>query len=132
MPSDEYASVGGGGALKLKGSKVKKKKSKKEKVGLEKALSTGKDQTVGVGDEASKNSDNNDDAKAEPYKTEAEKRHEETRRKRVSDPPHLQTACLNLPTPEPSCSSSPRKLPARSSSRPTRSASRSSTPTSPS
>ena len=89
MPSDDYAPLGGGGALKLKGSKVeKKKKKKKPKSDLEKNLA------VAEIDESKKAAKSPEAAAAEgeqleerqaPQKTEAEKRHEEIRRKRVRD-----------------------------------------------
>jgi hypothetical protein len=90
MPDDEYASVGGGGTLKLKGSKVKKHKKKKEKgTDLEKALETGGEKTS-----ASDRAENRDkkqleeenDEEEEPviYKTEAEQRFAEVKRKKVS------------------------------------------------
>ncbi|KAF5717444.1 DUF1754-domain-containing protein [Fusarium mundagurra] len=41
MGSDDYAAVGGGGALKLKGAKIHKKKKKRDKTDLEKNLDTG-------------------------------------------------------------------------------------------
>ena len=78
-----------GGALKLKGSKVeKKKKKKKPKSDLEKNLA------VAEIDESKKAAKSPEAAAAEgeqpeerqaPQKTEAEKRHEEIRRKRVRD-----------------------------------------------
>lgn len=85
MPSDDYAPLGGGGALKLKGAKVdKKKKKKKSKTDLVKNIS-GPD-----ADEASSKPKSPDAIEAReqvdtvvPQKTEAEQRHEEIRRKRV-------------------------------------------------
>ncbi|KAK8047621.1 hypothetical protein PG996_015685 [Apiospora saccharicola] len=109
MPADEYSSFGGGGALKLKGGKVTKhKKKKKDRSGagsdLEKSLSTGaskseekkkekKSREPGSdeeGDTRKKRDDGNDDdgeAKLVEYKTEAERRHEEFQRKKVSRHP---------------------------------------------
>lgn len=82
MPSDDYAPLGGGGgALKLKGVKVeKKKKKKKSKSDLVKNLA-GPD-----GDESTTKSPEPEKREYEtfvPQKTEAERRHEEIRRKRV-------------------------------------------------
>ena len=100
MPSDEYASVGGGGALRLKGGKVKKHKKKKDKGSdLEKNLSTGessKDLEVvkkrkseeAEDDEAtrakpSEEPEEEEDSVPQHRKTEAERRFEEARRKKV-------------------------------------------------
>jgi protein FAM32A len=87
MPSDDYAPLGGGGALKLKGAKVdKKKKKKKAKSDLVKNLAGPE------GDESKTKSPEPEEKKREPdvdfvpQKTEAERRHEEIRRKRVSQP----------------------------------------------
>lgn len=116
MPSDEYASFGGGGALKLKGAKVKKHKKKKDKVSdLERALSTGETSSSpraggsakpeteepgregedgkevvrsrdgsshGEGGKEEEDEDQRDSAVS--YKTEAERRFEEAKRKKVS------------------------------------------------
>jgi protein FAM32A len=92
MPSEDYAVVGSG-ALKLKGSKVKKKK-KKDKSDVAKALSTGhfdlaaKDKIDEARDAKGKKVDDEDRDDEEPVvlKTEAERRHEEARRKRVRRP----------------------------------------------
>lgn len=109
MPSDDYASFGGGGALKLKGAKVKKHKKKRKDKGsdLEKALSTGEtsSRTGGEGpqvegrdkeeDEGGKEIRSRDSSHGEEkeeseggdanvnYKTEAERRFEEAKRKKV-------------------------------------------------
>ncbi|KAH8177283.1 hypothetical protein LIA77_02365 [Sarocladium implicatum] len=87
MPSDDYAPLGGGGALKLKGAKVdKKKKKKKPKSDLEKNLAVDEAKATKSPDAAAVAED---DERAEekeryaPQKTEAEKRHEEIRRKRL-------------------------------------------------
>lgn len=95
MPLDDYASAGGG-ALRLKGAKVTKKKKKKDKGGLEKALSGGDGALVkaerGEGSEKRKKDrkDGEEEAEADEEedrpivrKTEAEKRLEELKRKRV-------------------------------------------------
>lgn len=93
MPSDDYAPIGGGGALKLKGAKVSKKKKKsKEKADLAKNLADGegtvaKTKSPATNDnddgEAEKRSEGEDDAMLGSRKTEAEKRYEEVKRKRV-------------------------------------------------
>lgn len=110
MPSDEYASAGGG-ALRIKGAKVKKHKKKKAKSDLEKNLSTGepssssskKDPTAAQEDAdehaaAAGGVDDDDDARkgearrgdgyegpshTKSRKTEAERRFEEVRRKKL-------------------------------------------------
>ncbi|KAK3196002.1 hypothetical protein K4F52_000870 [Lecanicillium sp. MT-2017a] len=93
MPSDDYKSFGGGGALKLKGAKVDKKKKKKApKPDLEKNLSAGDEKAVSkrrgsdAEDDKKKNdkpaSDNEDERPVVP-KTESERRYEETRKKRL-------------------------------------------------
>lgn len=105
MPSDDYASFSGGGALKLKGGKIgKSKKKKKDKASdLERSLSTG-----GSGGEAKLDPDKKrakskaiDDGRPEEapeddadegladHKTEAERRHEEAQRKKVRAAPLL-------------------------------------------
>jgi protein FAM32A len=90
MPSDDYAPIGGGGALKLKGAKVtKKKKSRKtdKSSALEKTLAgSSADGTAPVDKDKSPAAAAADDAGDRlplPQKTEAERRHEEVRRKRV-------------------------------------------------
>jgi protein FAM32A len=106
MAGDEYSAVGGGGKLKLKGSKVKdgrveKKKKRKEK-GKEKDISddsrarddsTAKDDPARneEGPEASRrhgdSADTGDQEHGKEgrviYKTEAERKYEEQRKKRV-------------------------------------------------
>ncbi|KAF7541238.1 hypothetical protein G7054_g668 [Neopestalotiopsis clavispora] len=103
MPSDDYVAFSGGGALKLKGGKVSKsKKKKKDKTagaGLERALSTGESSAAEGGKEIEKPTSSKkkiprddederpeeDDERDEPieYKTEAQKRHEEYKRKKM-------------------------------------------------
>ncbi|ETS79906.1 hypothetical protein PFICI_07435 [Pestalotiopsis fici W106-1] len=95
MPSDDYTAFSGGGALKLKGGKVSKsKKKKKDKAaGLEHALSTGepadsKELEKPAGKKKSPRDDERpeeEDEHDEPieYKTEAQKRHEEYKRKKM-------------------------------------------------
>ncbi|KAF4983176.1 hypothetical protein FZEAL_1333 [Fusarium zealandicum] len=84
MASDDYTAVGGGGALKLKGSKIHKKKKKRDKTDLEKNLDVAKkekrEDDKKTDDEPR---DNDDDEKPQPQKTESEKRHEEIKRKRL-------------------------------------------------
>ena len=102
MPSDDYAAVGGG-ALKLKGGKVeKKKKKKRDKTDLEKNLASGDDdrtlartgspattdsnKAVEKKSKAEKEgSDNDEEERPVAQKTETELRHEEYRKKKVSE-----------------------------------------------
>ena len=97
MPIDDYASAGGG-ALRLKGAKVTKKKKRKDKSGLEKALSGGDGALVkadrdGEGEKKRKKSGDEQDGEEREEdrplvkKTEAEKRIDELKRKRVGLPP---------------------------------------------
>lgn len=94
MPADDYASASTGGALRLKGAKVKKNKKKKAgKSDLEKNLSTGS----GGGESSSASkltkeaSEDNDGQQAQNTaspppqrrKTEAERRFDEARRKKL-------------------------------------------------
>lgn len=77
MPSEEYKSAGGG-ALRIKGAKVKKHKKKKDKTALEKNLTEPKKERSQEKEEEVE--------EAEPSrsnKTEAERRFEEARRKRL-------------------------------------------------
>jgi protein FAM32A len=97
MPSNEYSSLGGAGALKLKGAKVKKHKKKRDKTSvLEKALSTGdreelekaghdseKDEGMDKTREGSQGADE-ENAALGNHKTEAERRFAEAKRKKVS------------------------------------------------
>ncbi|KAF7545664.1 hypothetical protein G7046_g9511 [Stylonectria norvegica] len=97
MASDEYSTAGGGGgALKLKGAKVHKKKKKRDKTDLEKNLATGTTKAVvkkgnapeeneeksTANNENDNGIDSGDDAPT-MQKTEAEKRHAEIKRKRL-------------------------------------------------
>lgn len=96
MPSDEYASAGGG-ALRIKGAKVKKHKKKKAKSDLEKNLATGeasssKDAEAADAQErdGAKGKEERDagrredeEAPSQRHKTEAERRFEEVRRKKL-------------------------------------------------
>ncbi|KAJ4168038.1 hypothetical protein NW754_011852 [Fusarium falciforme] len=87
MASDDYTAVGGGGALKLKGSKVHKKKKKRDKkTDLEKNLDTGKREGPDP-DKKNKEADDEprdeEDDRPEVQKTEAEKRHDEIKKKRL-------------------------------------------------
>ncbi|KAF5678999.1 hypothetical protein FBULB1_430 [Fusarium bulbicola] len=89
MGSDDYAAVGGGGALKLKGAKIHKKKKKRDKTDLEKNLDTGnKDEEKRMkkkseNGEEQEPHDEDDEDKPEVQKTEAQKRHEEIKKKRA-------------------------------------------------
>lgn len=89
MPSDDYVSVGGGGALKLKGAKVNKKKKKKSsKSDLEKNLGSGSSSSSSSKAITKKDDDANDDHEDNGdapgrYKTETERRYEEARKKKV-------------------------------------------------
>ena len=99
MPLDDYTSAGGG-ALRLKGAKVTKKKKKKDKGSLAKALSGGDTSLVQAdrdGDASEKRrkdsggkdgSEEEDKEEDSPIvkKTEAERRLEELKRKRVGYP----------------------------------------------
>ncbi|KAG6012063.1 hypothetical protein E4U43_007960 [Claviceps pusilla] len=98
MPSGDYAAIGGG-ALKLKGAKIQKtkKKKRKDKSDLEKNLSGGEiSDVVKTKTETNpadaqdahpsqRNSNNDDDEEEAPElrKTEAERRYEEVKRKRL-------------------------------------------------
>ncbi|KAF4992003.1 hypothetical protein FGRMN_7457 [Fusarium graminum] len=89
MGSDDYAAIGGGGALKLKGAKINKKKKKRDKTDLEKNLDVSskdeekrkKRKDKEVDDDESRKED--DEEKPEVQKTEAQKRHEEIKKKRL-------------------------------------------------
>ncbi|KAH7249978.1 uncharacterized protein BKA55DRAFT_568484 [Fusarium redolens] len=88
MGSDDYAAVGGGGALKLKGAKIHKKKKKRDKTDLEKNLDTGnkddeKRKKRRKDEEEQDPHDEDDEDKPEVQKTEAQKRHEEIKKKRL-------------------------------------------------
>lgn len=114
MPIDDYASIGGGGALRLKGAKVskpkKKKKSKdKDRADLEKALSdsgAGEGSSSAIvtkksrkGDRDSAADDDRDDEGAVhvTHKTEAQRKLDEVRRKRVRFCPLFPLCFLLLP-----------------------------------
>ncbi|KAK5627227.1 hypothetical protein RRF57_002942 [Xylaria bambusicola] len=97
MPVDEYVSAGTGGALKLKGAKIQKaKKQKKSKskdkdksASLERALSgTPAAETLLETrdiEDVEKAGEHAPEPDSEPeYKTEAERRHEEAVKKKVS------------------------------------------------
>ncbi|KAH6893272.1 hypothetical protein B0T10DRAFT_481870 [Thelonectria olida] len=93
MGSDEYAAVGGGGALKLKGVKVHKKKKKRDKSDLEKNLGTDLVKTASDSEGKKKNKpklekeaevEEEDDYEGPvERRTESERRHEEIKRKRL-------------------------------------------------
>lgn len=89
MGSDDYAAVGGRGALKIKGAKVHKKK-KRDKTDLEKNLETGvvkrEDKKRNKKDEDEEQglvAQGDTDERSEAQKTESERRHEEIKKKRV-------------------------------------------------
>ena len=91
MPSDEYKSAGGG-ALRIKGAKVKKNKTKKknkEKTDLEKNLATSdSSKEPRAEDEAEQAAENEDEVEVEvgpsrAHRTDAERRFEEARRKKL-------------------------------------------------
>lgn len=111
MAGDDYTAAGGGG-LRLKGAKVKKhKKKNKDKsaaadkvVELDKALSSGDNAAADNDDEAAKalavgsagkresrrtdgDGEEEDDAQPAQYKTEAQRRFEEAKRKKVMPVP---------------------------------------------
>lgn len=103
MPGDEYSAISGGGKLKLKGSKVKdgridKTKKKKKKAESEGATAEARAKSTEAGTEkeealerqsdtidSKKLSDELPDSgeKSVVFKTEAERKHEEQRKKRV-------------------------------------------------
>ncbi|KAG6235824.1 hypothetical protein E4U25_004346 [Claviceps purpurea] len=92
MPSGEYSTIGSG-ALKLKGAKIqKKKKKRKPKADLDKDLAIQKreaDDAQNSGDQGKQRQEQNEDHEdangeiVEPRKTEAERRYEEVKRKRL-------------------------------------------------
>ncbi|KAI0129383.1 DUF1754-domain-containing protein [Hypoxylon sp. NC0597] len=86
MPADEYASVGGGGSLKLKGGKVQKTKKKKKTktLNLERALSAeGDSSTKEVARSRLDDGKDEGDEDIVEQKTEAERRYEEANRKKM-------------------------------------------------
>ncbi|KAF7550067.1 hypothetical protein G7Z17_g5986 [Cylindrodendrum hubeiense] len=86
MASDEYSTVGGGGALRMKGAKVHKKKKKRDKSNLEKNLGNevAKKDSPAQDKEADDKADEDDeDNRPVVQKTESEKKHEEIKRKRL-------------------------------------------------
>ncbi|KAH7152158.1 hypothetical protein B0J13DRAFT_673226 [Dactylonectria estremocensis] len=86
MASDEYSVVGGGGALKLKGAKVHKKKKKRDKSDLEKNLGKEVAKKGSPADETKadgKVDEEDEDDRPAVQKTDSEKRHEEIKRKRL-------------------------------------------------
>ncbi|KAI7785469.1 hypothetical protein LA080_006890 [Diaporthe eres] len=82
MPSEEYKSAGGG-ALRIKGAKVKKHKKKKDKTALEKNLAESKKEGSEDREEAREVEEVEGDEPSKSHKTEAERRFEEARRKRL-------------------------------------------------
>lgn len=81
MPSEEYKSAGGG-ALRIKGAKVKKHKKKKDKSALEKNLAEPKKEESQDKDEEKEEVEEEEEP-SRSHKTEAERRFEEARRKRL-------------------------------------------------
>ncbi|KAG6287541.1 hypothetical protein E4U46_004027 [Claviceps purpurea] len=94
MPSGEYSTIGSG-ALKLKGAKIqKKKKKRKPKADLDKDLAIQKreaDDVQNSDDQGKQRQEQNEDPEdpdgeiVEPRKTEAERRYEEVKRKRLAE-----------------------------------------------
>lgn len=82
MPSEEYKSAGGG-ALRIKGAKVKKHKKKKDKTALEKSLAEPKKEESEDKEEAREVEEAEGDEPPRSHKTDAERRFEEARRKRL-------------------------------------------------
>lgn len=82
MPSDDYTTVGGGGALKLKGAKVTKKKKRKDKADLEKNLGAGLSGKE-VAERGSLPREQPEEHEEGETKTESERRHDELKKKRV-------------------------------------------------
>lgn len=100
MPGDEYSAISGGGKLKLKGSKVKdgrvdKTKRKKKKAEPERAVTpeTRAKSTEAETEEAVERVDSkkldgelsDSGEKTIVFKTEAERKHEEQRKKRLNE-----------------------------------------------
>lgn len=82
MPSDEYKSAGGG-ALRIKGAKVKKHKKKKDKSALEKNLAEPKKEEPQDKEGSQEAEEAQEDEPSRSHKTDAERRFEEARRKRL-------------------------------------------------
>lgn len=89
MPSDDYTTVGGGGALKLKGAKVTKKKKRKDKSDLEKNLGAGPSGKE-VAERGSLPREEPEEDEAVSTKTDSERRHDELKKKRVCGTRHLE------------------------------------------
>ncbi|KAK7215257.1 hypothetical protein V2G26_003260 [Clonostachys chloroleuca] len=85
MPSDDYAAAVGGGALRIKGAKVTKKKRKnKNKTDLEKNLSAGEGKvTKSAREGPAPAEDVEEDEAPNVTKTEAELRYDEFKKKRL-------------------------------------------------
>ncbi|KAH7318406.1 hypothetical protein B0I35DRAFT_478916 [Stachybotrys elegans] len=97
MPADEYSAARGGGALKLKGAKIEKKKkkskAKRDKSDLARNLSAGEEDggRARSGSPAEKRNrddeelldERGDDDAPAPQKTESERQFEERKRKRL-------------------------------------------------
>ena len=82
MPSGDYAAVGGG-ALKIKGAKVQKKKKKRDKSSVEKTLNEDERSVAKKDDNKEDTDGRTEEDSHQDRKTESEKRYEEVRRKRV-------------------------------------------------
>lgn len=82
MPSEEYKSAGGG-ALRIKGAKVKKHKKNKDKSALEKNLAEPKKEESQEKDKEKEDPEEEEEEPSRSHKTEAERRFEEARRKRL-------------------------------------------------
>ncbi|KAH8887449.1 DUF1754-domain-containing protein [Thozetella sp. PMI_491] len=99
MPADEYAFSGGGGALRLKGAKVKKHKKKKDKGSdLERNLSTSGNSSSALEKRGRHDGENDgptnteagqaadeEDSAPKVHKTEAERRLEEAKQKKLKE-----------------------------------------------
>lgn len=117
MGSDEYTSVGGGGALKLKGAKVQKKKNKKKNKdkqvakglvaadNLERASSDAPPQDGNDGLERRTPGANDGPQPADEghqvQKTESERRFQEIRKKRVRRLLHIRRSVFQTYPPSP-------------------------------
>jgi protein FAM32A len=84
MAPDEY-SAGGGGKLKLKGSKVSDGRVEKKKKKSVKKKEKAEDQPAQEPDAETRSPPEDDVPEGSTAKTEAEKKYEEIRRKRVCD-----------------------------------------------
>ncbi|RDA87669.1 hypothetical protein CP532_3776 [Ophiocordyceps camponoti-leonardi (nom. inval.)] len=93
MPSDEYATIAGAGALRLKGAKVQKRKKKNKSKGKDvadklavpqpeaDAESAKPDDVANEGGQVQDDDDEDDESQV--IKTESERRYEEAKKKRM-------------------------------------------------